>query len=167
MILKVLPSSQVTEVGLQCSWTSSFCRRSGPCAIIGESYNETMCLSSSRCVYDVTVEPEYEGDVITPNLQKVQVLIPGSPDPPEIWMRSIFKDEFIIEWGEPRLYGVRVHGYQVGHRSCLHWRGTVQIFPMLVRRSRTWYFKPIKFKVWWIGKILTNGQNKIALKLNK
>ena len=68
---------------------------------------------SYRCVYDVYLEPQYENDVIGPEPQKGQVLIPGSPDPAEIWMRSAARDEFIIEWGEPSLWGVRVQGYQV------------------------------------------------------
>ena len=34
---------------------------------------------------------------------------------PEIFLKSVSPEEFVIEWGEPRLYGgVRVRGYQVG-----------------------------------------------------
>lgn len=41
------------------------------------------------------------------------MLIPGPPDPPEIWLKNVDTNEFIIEWGEPRLYGVKIGGYQV------------------------------------------------------
>ena len=42
------------------------------------------------------------------------IMIPGPPEPPEIFLKSQSPEEFVIEWGEPRLYGgIRVRGYQV------------------------------------------------------
>ena len=67
----------------------------------------------TRCVYDVTVEPCFDTDVVAPPVQKVQVLIPGAPDPPQIFTRAVNKDEFVIEWAEPKLYVTKVKGYQV------------------------------------------------------
>ena len=66
-----------------------------------------------RCVYDVFMDADYKKDVSKPFVQKVQVLIPGPPDPPEIWTKSVDDNEFVIEWGQPRCYGVKISGYQV------------------------------------------------------
>ena len=46
-------------------------------------------------------------------IQKVQCMIPGPPDPPQIFVKHVGLEEFIIEWGEPRLFGVKIEGYQV------------------------------------------------------
>lgn len=47
-------------------------------------------------------------------------MVPGPPDPPEIFLRSQSDEELVIEWGEPRCYGgVKVKGYQVS----VKWRG--------------------------------------------
>ena len=60
------------------------------------------------------IEPGYYTDVIPQPAQEVQVVTPGPPDSPEIFLRSQDVDEFCIEWGEPRLYGgVKIKGYQV------------------------------------------------------
>ena len=59
------------------------------------------------------VEAEYTKEVISADPQHVQCIIPGPPDAPEIWTRSVSNSEFVIEWGEPRLYGVKLRGYQV------------------------------------------------------
>ena len=46
--------------------------------------------------------------------QRLQVIIPGTVDPPEIFLRSVNEKDFTIEWGEPRCYGgVKVKGYQL------------------------------------------------------
>lgn len=65
-----------------------------------------------RCLYNIWVEPQYDTDHVAPEPQKVQVLVPGPPDAPQIWTRSVDRDEFIIEWGEPRLWGTKLDGYQ-------------------------------------------------------
>lgn len=59
------------------------------------------------------MEPQYNKDMVPGEIQMVQTLIPGPPDPPEIYVKHVGLEEFVIEWGEPRLYGVRVDGYQV------------------------------------------------------
>ena len=60
------------------------------------------------------VEPAYYTDVLAQNVQEVMIMVPGPPDSPEIFLRSVDIDEFCIEWGEPRLFGgVKVKGYQV------------------------------------------------------
>lgn len=67
-----------------------------------------------RSIYTVTVEPCYYTDVLPQQPQDVHIMIPGPPDAPEIFLRSQDKDEFVIEWGEPRCYGgVKVKGYRV------------------------------------------------------
>lgn len=44
-------------------------------------------------------------------------MIPGPPDAPEIFIKSVSPEEFVIEWGEPRIFaGVKVRGYQVTYR---------------------------------------------------
>ena len=60
------------------------------------------------------MEPEYTKEVVHADPEKVQCQVPGSPDSPEIWTRGISVTDFVIEWGEPRLYGgVKIKGYQV------------------------------------------------------
>ena len=59
------------------------------------------------------MEGDYNADIVKPFVQKVQVLIPGPPDAPEIWTKSVDDNEFVIEWGQPRCYGVKIRGYQV------------------------------------------------------
>ena len=79
-----------------------------------------------RAVYDITVTPKYDRptSVECRPVQKVQVLVAGSPDAPQIWTRRSRHhhcdgagdggdDEAVIEWSEPRLSGVKVAGYQV------------------------------------------------------
>ena len=62
----------------------------------------------------MTVEPSYFTETLPQRPQSIQLVIPGPPDPPEIFLKSVSPEEFVIEWGEPRLYGgVRVRGYQV------------------------------------------------------
>jgi len=84
-------------------------------------------LSSCRSVYDITVLPKYDRPPPAGSrpTQKVQVLVPGPPDPPQIWTRRSRHrhsdsstveggdDEALIEWTEPRLNGSKVAGYQV------------------------------------------------------
>ena len=65
-------------------------------------------------MYTVTVEPCYYTDVLPQQPQDVHIMVPGPPDAPEIFLRSQDKEEFVIEWGEPRCFGgVKVKGYQV------------------------------------------------------
>lgn len=60
------------------------------------------------------IEASYYTDVLPQHGQEVQVMTPGPPDAPQIFLRSVEPDEFCIEWGEPRLYGgVEIKGYQV------------------------------------------------------
>jgi len=77
-------------------------------------------------VYDITVTPKYDRptSVRSRAVQKVQAMVPGPPDPPQIWTRRSRRHhgeggvdggegEAVIEWIEPRLNGVKVAGYQV------------------------------------------------------
>jgi len=79
-----------------------------------------------RSVYDITVTPKYDEptSVGSRPVQKVQVMVPGPPDAPQIWTRRSRhrhgdgaveggEDEAVVEWSEPRLNGVKVAGYQV------------------------------------------------------
>ena len=43
------------------------------------------------------VEAEYTKEVISADPQHVQCIIPGPPDAPEIWTRSVSNSEFVIE----------------------------------------------------------------------
>ena len=86
------------------------------------------------------VEAEYTKEVISGDPQEVQCMIPGVPDSPEIWTRSVGNSEFVIEWGEPRLCGVKLRGYQVyingkkvGNALSSHHRKAV--IPCKARRS--------------------------------
>ena len=68
----------------------------------------------SRSCYDIVVEPAYFTETLPQQPQNIQIMIPGPPDPPEIFLKSSSPEEFVIEWGEPRLFGgVKVRGYQV------------------------------------------------------
>jgi len=79
-----------------------------------------------RAVYDVTVTPKFDTPTSagSRSVQKVQAMVPGPPDAPEIWTRRSRHyhgdggleegdDEVVIEWSEPRLSGIKVAGYQV------------------------------------------------------
>jgi len=83
-------------------------------------------LFARRSVYDITVTPKFDKptSVSSQPVQKVQVMVPGPPDPPQIWTRRSRHrqcdggveegdDEVVIEWSEPRLNGSKVAGYQV------------------------------------------------------
>jgi len=85
----------------------------------------TVCLSF-RSVYDITVTPKYDKPTSAGSrpVQKVQVMVSGPPDAPQIWTRrsrhrygdggvEAGDDEAVIEWSEPRLNGGKVSGYQV------------------------------------------------------
>ncbi|KAK7102883.1 hypothetical protein V1264_021041 [Littorina saxatilis] len=79
-----------------------------------EKRRATIPVTHLKSIYTVTVEPCYYTDVLPQQPQDVHIMIPGPPDAPEIFLRSKDKDEFVIEWGEPRCYGgVKVKGYQV------------------------------------------------------
>lgn len=65
-----------------------------------------------RCVYEVTLQAVFHsGEII--KLPSIQVVIPGPPDAPEIWLRKIEDNQFTVEWGEPRVYGISIAKYQV------------------------------------------------------
>ncbi|KAK3579080.1 hypothetical protein CHS0354_029940 [Potamilus streckersoni] len=67
-----------------------------------------------KTVYNIQVEPIYYTETLAQAPQNVQIMIPGPPDAPEIFLHSSSPEEFVIEWGEPRLYGdVKIRGYQV------------------------------------------------------
>ncbi|XP_063446523.1 uncharacterized protein LOC134726026 isoform X8 [Mytilus trossulus] len=71
-------------------------------------------VTKNKSVYYMTVEPSYFTETLPQGPQSIQLVIPGPPDSPEIFTKSVSPEEFVIEWGEPRLYGgVRVRGYQV------------------------------------------------------
>lgn len=63
----------------------------------------------------MSVEPDFYGSrSSSPPTQRLQVVIPGTVDAPEIFLHSIHDRDFTIEWGEPRCYGgVKVRGYQL------------------------------------------------------
>ncbi|XP_041347758.1 uncharacterized protein LOC121367568 [Gigantopelta aegis] len=74
----------------------------------------TIPITRIKSVYNITVEPVYYTDVIAQPIQSVQIMIPGPPDAPEIFLKSVEPEEFIIEWGEPKLFGgVKIKAYQV------------------------------------------------------
>ena len=77
--------------------------------------NTTFNLHSHRCrcLYDISVTAEFKSGTAKSKQQHVQCLVPGRPDAPEIWTRSVGNTEFVIEWAEPRLFGVKVRGYQM------------------------------------------------------
>ena len=57
-------------------------------------------------------EDQVYQDVNTP--ATLRVSIPGPPDPPKLCCTAMKADEFILEWGEPLLYGgAVVRGYKV------------------------------------------------------
>lgn len=72
-------------------------------------------IGNCRRVYEISVEPELYGQRSQlPPTQRMQVIIPGPVDPPEIFLHSVNERDFTIEWGEPRCYGnVKVRGYQL------------------------------------------------------
>ena len=68
-----------------------------------------------RCVIDISVQAVKEDhiwqDEETPS---IRVVVPGPPNPPKLCCTAIRPEEFILEWGEPRLYGgAGIRGYQV------------------------------------------------------
>ncbi len=73
----------------------------------------TLCLF--RCVLDISVQAIKEDHIWEDEeAPSVRVVIPGPPNPPKLCCTSVKPDEFILEWGEPRLYGgAGVRGYQV------------------------------------------------------
>ncbi|XP_025107507.1 uncharacterized protein LOC112572161 isoform X5 [Pomacea canaliculata] len=74
----------------------------------------TIPVKHLKTTYHITVEPCYYSDVLPQQPQGIQIMVPGPPDPPEIFLRSQSDEELVIEWGEPRCYGgVKVKGYQV------------------------------------------------------
>ncbi|XP_014669533.1 PREDICTED: uncharacterized protein LOC106810623 [Priapulus caudatus] len=67
---------------------------------------------AERCVYEVSLQAVFQtGENV--KLPGVQVVIPGAPGAPEIWLRRLEDDQFTVEWGEPRLYGVAIANYQL------------------------------------------------------
>ena len=61
----------------------------------------SICLC--RKIYEISVEPEVYGrEIAPPPTQRLQVIIPGSVDAPEIFLRTVNEKDFTIEWGEPR-----------------------------------------------------------------
>jgi hypothetical protein len=54
-----------------------------------------------RSVYNMTVEPSYFTETLPQRPQSIQLVIPGPPDSPEIFLKSVSPEEFVIEWGEP------------------------------------------------------------------
>lgn len=68
-----------------------------------------------RRIYEISVEHELYGQKAQPEpTQRLQVIVPGPVDAPEIFLKTVNEKDFTIEWGEPRCYGgVRVKGYQL------------------------------------------------------
>lgn len=110
------------------------------------------------------MEPKYNKDMVPTNIQHLQVLVPGSPDPPEIWIKSVDDKEFVVEWSEPNLYGIKLDGYQVyvndkmvGNPLSSHHRKAV--IPCKPNRSVAsaqpviiiiWHLSPVKLLVWFL-----------------
>lgn len=104
--------------------TVTDCKTDGECRLAGVVASCCVCVSTVyRAVYDITVTPKFAkpSSAGARSVQKVQALVPGPPDAPEIWTRrprhghseADGEDEAVIEWTEPRLSGVKVAGYQV------------------------------------------------------
>ena len=118
-----------------------------------------------RSVYDITVTPKFDKPTSAGSraVQKVQVMVPGPPDPPQIWTRRSRhrhgdgwveegEDEVVIEWSEPRLNGAKVAGYQVyinGKKTgnVLGSNHRKAIIPLKGKRSVLFVWL-----VWWLGR---------------
>ena len=77
------------------------------------------CNVLSRCKYELQLCPRLTNGKTAADLQKIDVLVPGAPDAPTIWQRSVSSNEFVIEWAEPKLYLCKLIGYQVNVQCML------------------------------------------------
>ena len=125
-----------------------------------------------RAVYDITVTPKYDKPTSAGSrpVQKVQVMVPGPPDPPEIWTRRSRHyqsdggleegdDEAVIEWTEPRLSGVKVAGYQV----YVNGKKTGSVLASSHRKA----IIPLKGKRSVLADCFVSGLNLLSVALNR
>ena len=70
-------------------------------------------VTKSRCIYEISLETVYD-NLETGITETLFVEVPGSPDPPILWLKEQKRDVVTIQWSEPRVYPmVPVSGYQV------------------------------------------------------
>jgi hypothetical protein len=68
-----------------------------------------------RCIYEICLETVYKSaSKPTATSEKLFIEVPGSPDPPVLWLLEQKASDISIHWSEPRTYpNVPVVGYQV------------------------------------------------------
>ena len=69
-------------------------------------------VTETRTIYQINFMCSLQ-DGRDSDVQTLQVLVPGPPESPDVWVNNISPAEFEIEWGEPRTYGAKLKGYQV------------------------------------------------------
>lgn len=40
--------------------------------------------------------------------QQIRIPVPGAPDPPKLWLAERDDKSFVVEWSEPKSYGIPV-----------------------------------------------------------
>ncbi|XP_033114658.1 uncharacterized protein LOC117115100 [Anneissia japonica] len=102
-------------VGYNLNWISTADGKEHVASLPPDVMSYEIPVHFQRSVYDVRVNILKEDDMWQDlNNLSIQWIIPGSPDPPVIGCSSITPDEFILEWGAPRLFGsVGIRGYKV------------------------------------------------------
>ena len=77
-------------------------------------------VTKSRCTYEITLETVYSDSKSTDSAvtETLFIEVPGSPDPPCLWLKEQKMDVVTIQWSEPRVFPtVPVIGYQVRRLS--------------------------------------------------
>ena len=70
-------------------------------------------VTRSKCLYEITLEIIYNNRTSFSS-DTLFVEIPGSPDPPEIWLKEQKDNVILVCWSNPRVYPtVPISGYQV------------------------------------------------------
>ena len=70
-------------------------------------------VTRAKCLYEVTLEIIYTNRSSFSS-DTLFVEIPGSPDPPEIWLKEQKDNVVLVCWSNPRIYPtVPISGYQV------------------------------------------------------
>lgn len=64
-------------------------------------------------IQDVNILPIFNKTSVNVSPKMVQCLVPGRSDPPDIFCRDVRSDQFTIEWGEPKLWTIKIRGYQL------------------------------------------------------
>lgn len=68
------------------------------------------CDSKHHYVIDIVIVTN-SGD--RPEFPALTLPIPGEPDAPKLWLVKTSDTSFIVEWSEPRSYGIPIIGYQL------------------------------------------------------